>query len=271
MVQVDRGAHLAAGEWLDANRALWEERVPIQLDDRSALRAGRGLLGPTEEAELAARFPEGWGGKRVLHLQCHGGADSLVLAQRGAAVIGLDFSMPAIRQARALAAELDLADSTRFVCANLYDARHMLPEPDSFDIVFTSWGTVGWLPDVAEWARIVEWFLRPGGTFYFADAHPAARVLEGEDAAPLPAFVHPYESGAEPLRNGRSFEWNHGLGSIITALRDTGLTIDALAEHDRLPWRMYPQLVAAGDGTWTWPDRVWLPLALTITAGKPVR
>lgn len=145
MVQVDRGEHLRAGEWLDQNREYWEGRA----GDGAPLRV------------FAAVVPAG---ARVLHLQCGSGADALVLAERGEDVIGVDFSMPAIRRAREAARERGLAERSRFVCANVYELRHMLPEPDAFDAVVTTLDAVAWLPDVEEWARIVEWFLAPGGT-----------------------------------------------------------------------------------------------------------
>ncbi|MBG6239404.1 SAM-dependent methyltransferase [Mycetocola sp. CAN_C7] len=288
-----RPVDLRSGEWLDDNRAQWDERVPVHVSsdfyDQSDLLAGDGRLTPVDEAELLRLFPGADGrfdlsGKRVLHLQCHFGADSLRLAQRGAGIVGLDFSMPAVREARRLAAETGLAERSRFVCANLYDARHALPEPDSFDLVFTTWGTIGWLPDVAEWARIVEWFLKPGGILYFTDSHPTAQVFDAApDGAELPIFTYPYAK-AEPdifddgadyadetavLENTRTWEWMHPLSKTFTVLRDAGLTVDRLAEHDALPWRMFPGLVPKGEGMFGWPDQAWLPLAVTIVAIKP--
>ncbi|MCP2030434.1 SAM-dependent methyltransferase [Okibacterium sp. HSC-33S16] len=283
------------GEWLDANRAQWDERVPLHLAsdfyDQSALRAGDGRLTPIDEAELQGLFPGDDGrfrldGKRVLHLQCHFGADTLTIAQRGASVIGLDFSPPAIRAARALAADVGLAERTRFLIANLYDARHALPEPDSFDVVFTTWGTIGWLPDVAEWARIIEWFLAPGGTLYFADGHPAAMVFDSTSSpsAPLPEFAYPYgdrnplildqaddyADGDAVLTHTRSWEWAHPTSEIVGALLEAGLQIDKLGEHFEVPWKMFDQLVPTGDGMFGWPDGTpWLPLALEVVASKP--
>src|SRR5690606_40582309 len=32
-----------------------------------------------------------------------------------------------------------------------------------FDIVFTSYGTIGWLPDLDRWGAVVSHFLKPGG------------------------------------------------------------------------------------------------------------
>lgn len=277
---------LRSGDWLDANRAQWDERVPLHVAsefyDQSRLRAGHGELYPIEEAELAALFPEGLEGKRILHLQCHFGADSLVLAQRGATVVGLDFSMPAIRAARELATEVGLADRTRFIHANIYDARHMLPEPESFDLVYTTWGTIGWLPDVAEWARIIEWFLKPGGQLYFADGHPAAFVFEG-DAGGDPVITYPYDTqgvvdeiddttdyaveGAV-LENTKTFEWMHPLGDTVSALIATGLRLDFLHEHYELPWRMFGTLEPTGTGLFRWPDKRWLPLGMSLSATR---
>jgi len=275
------------GEWLDANRASWDERVPVHLAsdfyDQSRLRAGEGQLYPIEEDELAAVFPDGFDGLRVLHLQCHFGADSLVLAQRGATVVGIDFSKPAVVAARELAREVGLDGRARFIEANLYDARHILPEPESFDVVYTTWGTIGWLPDVAEWARIIAWYLKPGGRLYFADGHPAAFVFDGLDGSGMPAWGYPYDTDgvvdlvdqaddyadeSVTLANTRTFEWMHPLGDTITALIEAGLRIDFVHEHYEVPWRIFPSVVPTRPGLFGWPDKKWLPLGVSIAATR---
>ncbi|NRG41773.1 class I SAM-dependent methyltransferase [Rathayibacter sp. VKM Ac-2835] len=184
MVQVDRGEHLRAGEWLDPNREYWEGRA----GDGAPLRA------------FTAAVPAG---ARVLRLQCGAGADALLLAERGQDVIGVDFSMPAVRLARQAASERGLAERTRFVWANLYELRHMLPEPDGFDAVVTTLDAIAWLPDLEEWARIVEWFLVPGGT-----------AVVGEQARPrvVDPAVHTWERSAD---------------AVAAALRGTGLDVAA--------------------------------------------
>jgi len=276
---------LTSGEWLDANRAQWDERVPLHVAsefyDQSALRAGHGELYPVEERELASLFPDGLDGLRVLHLQCHFGADSLVLAQRGATVVGVDFSKPAIRQARALAAEVGLADSSRFIEANVYELKHILPEPESFDVVYTTWGTIGWLPDVKEWAKLIAWYLKPGGRLYFADGHPTAFVFD--DASGALEMTYPYdtdgvadvvESGetyaAEGVEtdNTTTFEWMHPLSDTVGALLDAGLRLDFLHEHYEVPYRMFESLVPTVDRMFAWPDKKWLPLAVSIAATR---
>jgi SAM-dependent methyltransferase len=272
-------------DWRAANRANWDERVAIHLGtecyELDSLRAGHGRLNPVEEAELGPVA-----GLRVLHLQCHFGRDSLILAQRDARVVGLDFSGPAIAVARDLAAELGLAGRTRFVESDLYDAPTEIPEPGSFDLVFVTWGAINWLPDIQRWAEIVARFLKPGGALYLAEGHPAALVLD--DAAPghgdMPGWYAPYFLG-EPLvfdnpcdyaddtarlRNARTYEWIHPLGEIVTALLAAGLTLRWLHEHDAVPWRMFKAMVKDASGMYRWPDRPWLPLAYSLRAERPL-
>lgn len=269
--------------WLAANRANWDERVPIHLGPRgydlAPLRAGRGTLNPIEEAELPPVA-----GRRVLHLQCHFGADTLALAQRGAEVTGLDFSPAAIAAARALAAELGL--KARFVEANLYDAPAAIPEPASFDLVFVTWGALCWLPDIAGWARTVAHFLRPGGALYLAEGHPAALVMD--DATPagdgMPGYFAPYLGRAElvldeatdyadpeaRLANTRTHQYIHPLADVVTGLIRSGLALQWLHEHDSVPWRMFACLREHPPGSFRWPDRPWLPLSFSLLASRPI-
>src|SRR3546814_2367020 len=90
----------------------------------------------------------------ILHLQCHFGVDSLILAQRGARVTGLDFAPAAVRTARALAAELGL--DSRFVEGDLYRAPELIA--GRFDLVYVTWGTICWLPDLPGWAKVAAHF-----------------------------------------------------------------------------------------------------------------
>ena len=266
-------------DWLALNRANWDERVPVHLASReydlAALRAGRRRLDVLTEAMLPPLA-----GLQVLHLQCHFARDTLVLANRGAEVTGVDFSPPAVAAAQDLAAELGLP--ARFVLTDVYRAPAALPEPASFDLVFTTWGTITWLPDVAEWARVVAGFLRPGGRLLFLDAHPAALVFDdlapGADGRPgwfLPYFggtplayedATDYADPAARLVNARQVNWLHPLGEVVSALRRAGLRLDVVQEHPRLAWQMFRCLVQDGDGLWTWPDRPWLPLSLEVQA-----
>ena len=127
-------ADLMGGEWLEANRANWDERVPVHVAsefyDRGRLREGGSVLDPIAAAGVAGLFPDGLDGVRVLHLQCHFGSDTLSLVNAGATAVGIDFSPPAVEEARRMAQELGVSDRARFIEANVYDARHRLPEPN---------------------------------------------------------------------------------------------------------------------------------------------
>ncbi len=270
-------------DWRRLNRANWDERAAAHLGPRgydlSALRAGREELGFVEQ-ELGPVE-----GLKILHLQCHIGTDSCALAQRGAQVIGVDFSPAAIQAARRLSVELGLAHCTRFVELDVYDAEKALAGGSEFDRVFTTWGTICWIPDLRRWAEIIAQFLRPDGYLYFADAHPAALVFD--DAAPSasgrPGFYWPYLSRtpmvetdprdyADPearLVNNVTHQWVHPLSDVVTALVEAGLRLDWLHEHDGVPWRMFECLVRDTQGFYHWPDKPWLPLAFSLQATKP--
>jgi SAM-dependent methyltransferase len=270
-------------EWQRSNRANWDERVGVHLGPRgytlADLRAGQGRLCAIEQAELPPVA-----GKRVLHLECHFGADTLRLAQQGATVVGLDFSAPAIAAARALADELGLADRARFIEADVYDTPQAVPLPHGFDLVFVTWGALCWLPDIPRWAKIVAAMLRPGGQLYLAEGHPTAYVLDDEipTAEGRPGFFAPYFV-RDPIPNddtrdyidpearlvhSRTYNWIHPLGELVTTLIASGLTLDWLHEHDSVTWRMFECLTKDAQGLYRWPDKPWLPLSFSLLATR---
>jgi SAM-dependent methyltransferase len=269
-------------EWRRRNRANWDERVPIHLNapavyDLQPLHDGTGRLGAITAAVLGPVD-----GLKILHLQCHFGRDSLILAQQGARVTGIDFSSPAIDAARALAGECGI--DARFLVSDVYETAAVLPEPASFDRVFVSWGALIWLPDMAGWARVVAHFLKPGGYLALAEAHPAPYVFDSATKTPdgMPGWFHPYlartpliedrtEDYADPdarLTNTRTHEWVHPLSDIMMGLIDAGLRIDRFEEHDSVAWQMFDCLVRSDTGGWRWPDKPWLPLSYSLRASK---
>jgi SAM-dependent methyltransferase len=270
-------------DWRALNRANWDEGVPNHLAapiyDPVPLRAGLARKNAIEEAELGSAD-----GLHLVHLQCHFDRGTLILAQRGATVVGLDFSPPALAAARSLAEELGLADRARFVEADLHDAPKAIPETASFDRVYVTWGAICWLPDIAGWARIVALFLKPGGALYLAEGHPAA--LAFDDTVPQPdgrrGFFVPYFRSeplmfdeatdcADPdarLTKPRTCQWIHPLGTVVTAQISAGLHRDWLHEHDAITWRMFTCLIEGPDGLFRWPDRPWLPLAYSLQATR---
>ncbi|MGE0119930.1 MAG: class I SAM-dependent methyltransferase [Dongiaceae bacterium] len=265
----------------EANRRTWDERAAVHRADRTGFygveefRKGGDTLGPIESAEIGDV-----GGKRLLHLQCHFGLDTLSLARRDAIVTGVDFSQAAIDAARSLAAESGLA--ARFVQSDVYETRAALPE--RFDVVYVSWGAICWLHDIRRWAGIVAESLAPGGFLYLADNHPFALLLEQQDgrlcahypwrSAPHDPLVFDdattYTGDDTALAHRTAYEWNHPLSDILCGLIDHGLRLDVLHEHERLPWRMFPMMVEAEDGLFRLPDGgPRFPLAFSLKASKP--
>jgi len=265
-----------------ANRLNWSDRAALHaergtgyhleafVDDRAALsnvvRFDLPRLGSIE-------------GLRAVHLQCHVGDDTLSLARLGAQVTGLDFSPVAITEARKLVAET--GDAVTFVEAEVYRALDVLPR-ESFDLVYTGIGAICWLPRIDEWAAVVAALLAPGGRVFMREAHP---VLWALDDSPEPGLrlTYPYFEMTEPsawddaetyvqadgaLTHTRSYDWNHGLGEIMTALMNHGLRITMFAEHDSIPWQALPgQMVQRDGGEWALadhPERA--PLSYTIQA-----
>jgi SAM-dependent methyltransferase len=267
-------------EYMETNRAHWDEVTPIhvasefyRVDD---FKAGTSKLKPVELAEVG-----GVRGKTLLHLQCHFGMDTLSWAREGAVVTGVDYSEAAIEQARALAAELEIP--ARFVHSNVYDLPQHLD--DEFDVVFTSYGVLCWLPDIAEWAQVAARYVKPGGFFYIAEFHPASMIYDDAEDVDDLRVRYPYFPAAAPLRfdgsgdytdrqaplnNQTTFEFLHPVGSVVSALIDAGLRIDHLHEFPFSTYQFLPFTQTAADGTvrLTKHDGC-IPLLYSIKATKP--
>lgn len=234
-------------KFFEANRDLWNKRTVIHKDsvfyDLASFKSGENVLTPIELSELGEVK-----GKSMLHLQCHFGMDSLNWARLGANVTGIDFSDEAIKEAKKLNDELGM--HATFICSNVYDLKKELNE--KFDIVFTSYGTIGWLPDLDKWAEIISHNLKPGGIFYIADFHPALWMFDDE-------FTHikySYDNkevivtesqGTYTDRNAdikaKEYGWNHSISEILNALINQGLKIRHFNEFMYSPYPCFNNTV----------------------------
>ena len=189
---------------------------------------------------------------------------------------GLDFSGPAVEAARELAAELDV--EARFVQADVYDAVSALGS-GSFDIVYTGFGALIWLPDLDRWARVVSDLLRPGGFLYLSEFHPITNVLDDETGG---VVAHDYfdegakvwhESGTygdpDAEMEGVSVCWDHTLGSVVSAIAGAGLRVEFLHEHPHTLFPRYDNLQAGSDGIYRRPEGAPpIPMMYSIRASK---
>ena len=263
--------------WSAANRASWDERVPIHVGgdfyDVSGFEAGAERLRPFETTEVGDVS-----GKDLLHLQCHFGVDTLCWARRGASVTGLDFSAPAIEAAQGLAARMDFPDAT-FIEADVYEAVLAL-EGRTFDIVYTGLGALNWLPDVERWAGVVAELVRPGGFLYLSEFHPFTGVFGDEDLT----IEHDYFGTGDPqvwdepgtyadldaeTVNNVIYEWDHTLGEVISAIVGSGLRLEFLHEHNYTLFPRWPILEKSGFDTYRLPEGTPnLPLMYSLRAQK---
>lgn len=265
-----------------SNRDNWEDRVLLHeegygigaLDDPDYLT---GVI-RTDLAALAPFLPNGTvSGLDVCHLQCHIGTDTLSLARAGARVTGVDFSPGALASAATLAERLGLYAT--WVETDVLEARAAVD--GFFDLVYTSIGTINWLPDLDRWAAQVAGLLRAGGTFYIRDGHPALYAID-ENADGL-QLRYPYfgtgqaqvwedestYAGDGKVAHSRTYQWAHPLSGIINSLIGAGLQILRVDEGKTLPWKFAQRMVEVPEGfAWPEPERDLVPCTYTIIARK---
>ena len=252
-------------QYFKANKELWNQRTAVHKDssfyDVAGFKAGKNVLTPIELNEVGDVT-----GKKMLHLQCHFGLDSLNWARLGAHVTGIDLSDVAIKEAKKLNDELGL--NAKFICCNVYDLHPKNTESsetpplegrEAFDIVFTSYGVIGWLPDLDKWAEIIAYYLKPGGIFYLAEFHPVVWMFDEE-------FTHvkynynncevivtdsqgTYTDRYADIK-AKEYCWNHSLSEVLNALIRHGLRVEQFNEFMYSPYPCFNNIVKDEDGNW---------------------
>ena len=268
-------------EELDTTRRSWNAATRIHNshkgDQVAFFRNGGDVLFP-EELDLLGPLD----GRRVVHLQCNAGQDTLGLARRGAQVVGVDFSDEAISFARNLSRDSGIY--ARFEQAEVVD--WMMSTEERFELAFTSYGTTGWLPDLPAWARGISRILEPGGRFVYVEFHPLVWSYEKKDEYfAMHTFMDPVgdyvgESGgalqaapgvAAPANDIPACSWQHPLGSVLNALIQGGLQLESFQEYAHSNGdKTISTLVEAPGRRWVWPEgAVRLPLMYSVTARRP--
>ncbi len=281
----DRRANvLGVDEHLAVNRANWDERAPAHAAS-PGYAVQRFVADPRHLSEVVRFDLPRLGdvsGLRGVHLQCHIGTDTVSLHRLGARMTGLDFSAASLAEARRLAERTGAA--VDFVHSDVYDAPRALGG-ELFDLVYTGVGALCWLPDIRRWAEVVAAVLRPGGRLFLREGHPMLWALDDERDDGVLAVEHPYFERAEPtvwtdggtyvetdatFTQNTTYEWNHGLGDVVTALLAAGFELTMLAEHDSAPWDPLPgRTVADGHGEHRLRERPWrLPMTYTVQARR---
>ncbi len=257
----------------DTNRETWNEKVAIHAKsdfyNLNDFKNGKSSLNKYEVTALGDVS-----NKSLLHLQCHFGQDTMSWARMGANCTGIDLSDEGIRLAKQLNKELGL--SAKFICCNVLDvSKHV---KNQFDIVFTSYGTIGWLPDLKPWAQMIFERLKVGGVFYIVEFHPIAWMFDYATNPPKLAYGYhqkeviyeEYEGTYADEKSkmiSKEYGWNHSLGEIITSLTNAGLTIKYLNEYDASPYNIFPELETNNDGMYELSNKLY-PLLFELKAIK---
>lgn len=260
-------------DYVSINRELWNGKTPHHVKS-DFYRNDEFLAGMNSLNDIELQLLEEVKDKTLLHLQCHFGQDTLSLARMGARVTGIDLSDVAIGQARILNDTLNL--NAEFICSNIYDLPEIIDK--QYDIVFSSYGTICWLPDIACWASIVSRYLKPGGIFVFAEFHPALWMFDNHFTHVQYSYfnrqaIEEIESGTYADKNApiqlNSVTWNHSLSDVLQNLLNGGLQLEKFEEYDYSPYACFPEVVQAGERKYQIPGMAGkLPMVYALRMRK---
>lgn len=233
--------------YVEINKHSWNNKVDIHLNSEfynlDGFLKGQTSLNSIELGKLGDLT-----GKSILHLQCHFGQDTISLGRLGANATGVDLSDKAIENAKRIAQETH--SNAKFICCDIYDLPKHLDE--QFDIVFTSYGTIGWLPDLDKWAKVISRFLKPNGQFVFVEFHPVVWMFDdnfdkiGYRYFNSGAIIETVE-GTYAEKNADLSQsyvmWNHGISEVLNSLINNELEINSLDEFDYSPYNCFNKTI----------------------------
>ncbi|MCX6701597.1 MAG: class I SAM-dependent methyltransferase [Candidatus Zambryskibacteria bacterium] len=259
------------------NNKWWEERATIH--EKSEYYNIAGLI--NGDIRLRNFEIEEMGdvkNKKLLHLQCHMGTETLSWARLGAKVTGIDFSLNAIKVAKRISKQAGV--DVNYIHSNVYDSlKHF--KKDSFDIVYVSVGSLHWLNDINKWANVVYNLLKPGGILYIYEFHPVSSVLSKTE----PLFERNYFSTNNVLwdeegsytdskvktKNNKHIIWDRPLCEIINAILNVGLNLEIFKERHGQEGKQFSYLVKNKSGLWVVPKGVGtFPSTFTLRAKKNI-
>ncbi len=241
--------------YLDLNQKSWNNKVDVHLEsdfyDMAGFANGDSSL---KEIELALLGDIK--GKKILHLQCHFGQDSISLARLGADVTGIDLSDKAIEKAKEISSAMHIP--CRFICTDVYSVPEVLKE--QFDIVYTSYGTIGWLPDLDKWAAVIQQMLKPNGQFIFVEFHPVVWMFDDDFKEIAYSYFNKgeiieTESGTYANRDADIQQkyvcWNHSLSEVFQSLIKQKIEILDVKEYAFSPYPCFKNTQELEKGRFT--------------------
>jgi len=254
-------------EYLNINKDAWDKRTKVHIDSKfynvEAFKDGKSSLNHIELEQVGNVQ-----GKSMLHLQCHFGQDSLSWARQGATVTGVDLSTEAIAQANLLNSDPELNAS--FIAKDIYQFGD--ENTELFDIVFTSYGVLCWLPNLNLWAKTIANSLKVGGEFHLVEFHTFNDLLCGYSYFPRsePDIEEEgtYTENCDGIKS-KMLTWAHSLSEVVNALIVAGLSIEHLKEYPYSPYNCFEGLeYVEGKGYQMLHKGQQVPLLYSIKARK---
>ena len=221
--------------YIEINKKAWNKRTPIHITsnfyDNEGFKNGKNSLNSIELNAIGDVK-----GKSLLHLQCHFGQDSISFARMGAKVTAVDFSNIAIHEAKKISKEMNI--SVNFIESDILN----LNLNKNFNIIFSSYGVIGWLPDLNKWAATISEHLKTGGLFLLTEFHPFLELIKNNgydyfynEKPDIEISNGTYTDGGENLTT-KTCWWNHSLTEIFTSLESNNLKLTLFEEYDYSPF-----------------------------------
>ena len=233
--------------YIEINRQSWNKRTETHLKSEF-YDLDNFLKGKSSLNDIELKLLGDIKGKSILHLQCHFGQDTISLGRLGADITGVDLSDKAIESAKQIAK--DTNSNAEFICCDIYDLPNHLDK--KFDIVFTSYGTIGWLPDLDKWAKIVSKFLKPNGQFVFVEFHPVVWMFDDNFEKIYYRYFNSgvivdTQIGTYADKNAdltlTEMSWNHSISEVLNSLIKNGLEIKLFDEFDYSPYNCFNKTI----------------------------
>lgn len=259
--------------YLEINKNSWNAKVETHLQSDFYF-VDEFIKGRTSLNSIELELLDDLAGKSVLHLQCHFGQDSISLSRMGAKVTAVDLSDKAIEAGISLAEKCH--EKVEFICSDVYELPNILDE--TFDMVFTSYGTIGWLPDLEKWANVVSHFLKPDGHFIMAEFHPVVWMYNDDFTEVSYNYFNekPISETYEGTYADFSADivqdyvmWNHSLSEVLQNLISKNLEIKTFKEFDWSPYPCFRHIEEFEKGKWrTTKFGNRIPMVYSIKAQK---
>lgn len=234
--------------YIEINRQSWNNRTDTHLNSEFYNLEGF-LKGETSLNPIELEILGDIRGKSILHLQCHFGQDTISLSRHGAEVTGIDLSDKAIESAKKIAK--DTNSNAHFICCDLYDLENHLDQ--KFDIVFTSYGTITWLPDLDKWGKLISKFLKTNGKFIFVEFHPVVWMFDDNfdkidynyfNVAPIVETENGTYADKDAHISQSYVTWNHSMSEVVGSLIRHEMEITDFQEYDYSPYNVFTNMIA---------------------------